>query len=317
MIFAELLGRHGDVTQRVRVERFPFRVGRAYTNDLVVDDPHALAEHVVVEEGEDGSLTVREGAAPGAPAGAERRESLPRAGEALLELGRTHLRLRDRDFPVPPAAPIVRRTAPIEWLFGHWSGTLTIYAAVALVRLARFQQDTWRETEWVAWVNPALWEVSLLAIWAGGWALLTRLLARRPRYSAHVAVAGLLALLSSAIDEGLQVVRFAIPSIAFAQWADVAISGALAGALLLGHLRVAHAGSARQRAFAGVAAALLLFGVRSLQLVSRQPNWVSVLPYWSRLEPIPVSWLPRESVEEYFDGTKRLEDELAAAAEKP
>ena len=43
---------------------------------------------------------------------------------------------------------------------------------------------------------------------------------------------------------------------------------------------------------------------------------MSDLPYWSRLEPLPVSWLPRESVDEFFAHTQGLDQELEELAKE-
>jgi hypothetical protein len=41
-----------------------------------------------------------------------------------------------------------------------------------------------------------------------------------------------------------------------------------------------------------------------------------VLPYWSRLEPLPLAWLPKASVEEFFTKTTALEAELGELAKE-
>ena len=38
--YIEILDAKGHVSERVRVESFPIQIGRAYTNDIVVDDPY-------------------------------------------------------------------------------------------------------------------------------------------------------------------------------------------------------------------------------------------------------------------------------------
>ena len=235
-----------------------------------------------------------------------------------MEIGRTRLRLRDREFAVAPALPLLRRRRRIEWLLS----TLDLAARGAAcsrsaLGLAILRQGTWRETGWSEWLNAPLLGIGGLALWTGGWALATRFLRQRSRFPAHMAVAGLLLIASELADEALQFARFLVQSIALVQWTDVAISAALIGLLIYGHLRVATVGSARQRVLAGVVAAALVFGTRALAQAESEPDWVSVLPYWSRLEPLPpVTWLPRESVDEFFEKAQVIEAELAELARK-
>ena len=57
-------------------------------------------------------------------------------------------------------------------------------------------------------------------------------------------------------------------------------------------------------------AAGLVFGVRALAQSESEPDWVSVLPYWSRLEPVPVAWLPRDGVDAFFEKAMAIGPEL-------
>jgi hypothetical protein len=156
-----------------------------------------------------------------------------------------------------------------------------------------------------------------LSLWVGGWALATRFLRQRARFPAHMAVAGLLAIANQLADEALQFARFLVESIAAVQWTDIAITSVLIGLLIYGHLRIATVGSARQRVLSGIVAAGLVFGARALSQTESEPDWVSTLPYWSRLEPLPpVSWLPREGVESFFERAQVIEAELAELARK-
>ena len=318
MIFVERLDRHGEVAERLRVDRFPFRVGRAYTNDLVLDDLHVCPEHAVLEEAEDGALTLRDvGSRNGILANGAQVAELPLSGQLVVEIGRTRVRLRDRDYAVGPTLTLMRRQAPIEWLLSHWTSPIVVLALAAALGLLILRQGTWRETGWSEWLQAPLFAIGALALWAGGWALATRFLRQRSRFPAHMAVAGLLLIASELADEALQFARFLVESIAAVQWTDIAVTSVLVGLLIYGHLRVATVGSARQRVLSGIVAAGLVFGARALAQTESQPDWVSTLPYWSRLEPLPpVTWLPRESVDSFFERAQVIEAELAELARK-
>lgn len=317
MIFAEVLDRRGEVVHRVRLDRFPFRIGRGYANDLVLDDPHVCPEHAIVEELPDGGLRLRDLASRNGlwlPGGGRVGE-VALGDEVNVRVGRTQLRLRDRAFAVAPALPVSRRHAALEWLFGHWSAVLVLLAALYAASLGQTWRNTWRETEWSDLVMLPLFEsVAATTLWAGGWALVTRFLIQRPRFPAHFAVAALASLASRAIDEALEWARFFVSGIDGIRWTDVVLAAALAGLLLLAHLSIAKVARPRLRALVAGAAAGLWFGVAALELVRSEPDWVSVLPYWSRLEPVPVAWLPRSDLGEFLAGTSWLESELAALA---
>jgi hypothetical protein len=140
VIYAELLDRRGGVAHRIRIDRFPFRVGRAYSSDLIVDDPHVAADQLVIDETPDGGVIARDLTAP------ERAVMLSAAGELLLPVGRTRLRLRDRDFAVAPALPLEQRRPFLEWLFEHWSSPIAVFALQALLALVWIHQSSWSKT---------------------------------------------------------------------------------------------------------------------------------------------------------------------------
>jgi pSer/pThr/pTyr-binding forkhead associated (FHA) protein len=49
VIFVEVLDRRGRVAERAAVDQLPFRIGRGYDCDLILDDPHVDALHAVIE----------------------------------------------------------------------------------------------------------------------------------------------------------------------------------------------------------------------------------------------------------------------------
>ena len=56
MISVEVLSRHRDVVARYRSDASATTVGRAYDNDIVVDDPAVAAHHLRIFRDEGGSL---------------------------------------------------------------------------------------------------------------------------------------------------------------------------------------------------------------------------------------------------------------------
>ena len=76
-ILVELLDRAGSVIARHRFDQLPVRLGRAYDNDVIVDDPFVAPSHVQIERREDGVLIARDlGTRNGTHAVAKLRRSL-------------------------------------------------------------------------------------------------------------------------------------------------------------------------------------------------------------------------------------------------
>ncbi|MBC8119960.1 MAG: FHA domain-containing protein, partial [Burkholderiaceae bacterium] len=111
-ILVELLDRAGSVVARHRFDQLPVRIGRAYDNDVIVDDPFVAPSHVQIERREDGVLVARDlGTRNGTHAVAQRRRSLKQGAtkpaseivlmpDTLMRAGHSTFRVRPIDHAV-------------------------------------------------------------------------------------------------------------------------------------------------------------------------------------------------------------------------
>jgi len=60
MIWVEILSRHQEVAARFRIAGTEARIGRGYTNDVIVDDPYVAPEHLRLFRDEAGGLVVED-----------------------------------------------------------------------------------------------------------------------------------------------------------------------------------------------------------------------------------------------------------------
>ncbi|MCW5625267.1 MAG: FHA domain-containing protein, partial [Burkholderiales bacterium] len=108
VIHVEILGRLGDVAHRITLHHLPVRIGRAYDNDVIVDDPYVAPHHLRVERDADGALhAVDLGSRNGLHLldPVRRVANTPVGGGERLRIGHTPLRIRARDFAVPAELP--------------------------------------------------------------------------------------------------------------------------------------------------------------------------------------------------------------------
>ncbi|HET7594274.1 MAG TPA: FHA domain-containing protein, partial [Stellaceae bacterium] len=103
MIWVEVL-RHREVAARYRFAGPEIRIGRGYTNDVVVDDPYVALEHLRIRRGDDGSLVAEDiGTLNGMHVGrkAGRVERVVLDGDQVIRIGRTDLRIRGAEYVLP------------------------------------------------------------------------------------------------------------------------------------------------------------------------------------------------------------------------
>jgi hypothetical protein len=317
VIWAEVTARRGQVLERVRVDRLPFTIGRSYRNDLVLGDRTVSAHHAVVDRDAEGALVLTDRASENgtfADGSRERVEQIPLAAGRQVRLGAVVLHFRFADDEVAPTLPLRPRHPILEWTLTHWSAALVGGLAITA---ASFWED-WRSA--VVSLDPAQQAQELLggllvvALWAGGWAFVGRLLVHAARFVGHWAAACAFALGLVVSNLAILYARFLFAPITALQRADAAMDAALIGGLLWMHLRLATALRASRRVAVALLAASLWFGYQELDLHQDRTNWVQTLPYWSRLQPIPPAWLAAEPVDVFFERSRAMTTELEEIA---
>ncbi len=185
--FLEVLDRGGEVVARHAVHGFPLTIGRAYDNDVILDEAYVAAHHVRIEASEVGypvahDLDSKNGLIALPIKG--KRLLVELAPHTVLRVGHTQLRLRARDFAVPPERVEGRGTL--------LTSPVTLGALVLLLvglTAADLYLSTVEPTEWVNYLAPLAGVVLLLFLWIGFWALMSRLLLGRPNALRHANIA--------------------------------------------------------------------------------------------------------------------------------
>ncbi len=280
VMLVEQVGPHGHVLLRQRFEGAGTEcvVGRDLGCDIVLDDEHSAPRHALLTLLEDGRVQVRDlGTRNGIRIDGRR---IPVDAGLVLErgeivVGRTRLRIRTRHSQAGPER-VFRR----DFLRRH--RTLLASAGVAVcIAFGVFLQ--WLQAP--ASLPPraataALVVLAALAVWAGLWALTTKLNQGSWHLRVHVAIASIGAALGAGSYWLAGLVAFAT------QWAvlarlGVAIVGGLAMVAIYLHLREAAAFGRRvSLALAGAATVVIgvVAGVASIGFEDGNVNRVSLGP---------------------------------------
>ncbi len=308
VIFVELLGRTGDVAHRMQVTSLPVSVGRAYDNDVIVDDPFVAPHHLRIERREDGSLAAVDlGTRNGLHILPDRG-----AGDALrLRVGHTVLRVRTRDFPVGEEQP-----DPVAARWGSASAAVLLLCAyLALLALHTYAATVEEFVPARLFVGLPI-ALLIPAAWAGAWAAIGRLSAGRAMFFAHASLtlAGLVATLIIEPISNLLSFSLSLPVITSIL---PLVLGAVGGTLLYGQLRLV----SRQSNAVLIAAALVVVGLSvsgtyvAGYLEARDD--VSHMDAMRILEPPFTRLAPGVSVDAFIEGAQALDKPLARLREEP
>jgi hypothetical protein len=310
VIFVEVLGRAGEVVQRHPVERLPATLGRAYDNDVILDDPYVAAHHLRLERTGSGELELvdlasRNGLFALDPtARVERATARP---EARFRVGHMQLRIRPRSYAVPaerddaPRRPWFRRPAAF---FGVYA------AALACILLYGFASTTER-IEPLKLAMPAVWISVGGFVLAAGWAFAGRVIAGRGNFVAHASIvwAAVVAFLALVTAGGYAAFAFSSSAIDDATILPLA---AVAAWALFSHLTLVSRQGRRRLALAAGGIVLALLGVLSLADYAAESDRPSRMAFLKEIKSPAVRLVPGASPEAFFAAAQALRPKVDA-----
>ena len=307
MMWIEVLSRHGDVASRDRIERDEARIGRAFDNDVVVDDPHVAPHHLRIYRGEDGELVAEDvgtlnGLYP--EHGAKRVTRLPLAKEPGIRIGRTILRVHDALHPVEAERLLTPPRAHARWAAGLGA------AVLLLLLLVQWLSNTGQPSANLV-LLPILGVATAIAVWASLWATQSRIFFGQARFALHLRIALTAVLVLVIWDQLAETLSFAFASRLFAEYGGVGLWLVL-GAACHAHLRAV--GTRHMNFAMGLVVALVASGAL-LQYVgkSESQRLIGQRATLGDLRPPVFRAVPLASADDFFaktETTRRKVDQL-------
>jgi hypothetical protein len=185
VMWIEVLSRHGEVAARERIDASEARIGRAFDNDVVIDDAHVAPHHLRIYRGDDGELVAEDlgtlnGMFP--EHGAKSVAMLSLAKEPGIRIGRTTLRVHDAAHPVAAEKLLTPPRAHARWAAG-----LGVSLLVALLALQWLTLTAEPSASYM--LLPLLGFVTILVLWTSLWGMLSRVFFGQARFSLQLRIA--------------------------------------------------------------------------------------------------------------------------------
>jgi len=307
VMWIEVVSRDGHVHARERIAAGEARIGRAFDNDVVIDDPHVAPHHLRVYRGEDGELVAEDlGSLNGlyAEHGDERVPRMSLAREPGLRIGRTVLRIHDAAHPVAAEKPLAPPRAHVRWAL-ILAGSL-----LALTLLLSWLELT-TEPSASRLVLPLLAVAVAVVMWGSLWALLSRIFSGQAHFAAmmRIAITGAIALtLWQQLCEWLS---FGLA------WRDVTDLQGLGGWALLVAVSYAHLkaiGPKHMGAAMGLVVALVATGA-GLQYIGKSESRKTFgqRATLGELKPPAMRLVPLATSEDFFRGAAQVKQHVDEA----
>lgn len=307
VMWVEVLSRHGEVAARERVERDEARIGRAFDNDVVIDDPYVAPHHLRVYRGDDGELVAEDlGTLNGlyTEHGARRTSRVSLAREPVIRIGRTSLRVHDGAHTVAPE----RALAPPR-LHARWSLVLglALFAAILLVNWLNLTTEPSASTI----LLPLIALATVLAVWSGFWAVLSRVFVGQSLFTLHLRIAITACIALLAWNELAQTAAFALA------WRDMGDYAGLGAWALLAATCYAHLyaiGARHMRAAMTLVSALIVAGA-TVQYFDKweSRNQVGQRAALGDLRPPAFRAVPLASTDDFLQRTATVKQRVDQA----
>lgn len=297
----EISGAEDEAAAYRVVEAFPVTLGRAYSNDIILPDPHVAARHLRLEwDGANWAATDLGSVNPilvnKKPV---RGKTVPLASGDVLRVGGMRLRVFSPDHPVEEETRL-HRAGPWLARLLHPSSVWALFVLAIAMVTGWTYLDVWTDDIEMLLAATAATVVTAIFVWAGLWSVAGRMLRRRTFFLGHVALASLYILLSVAISAVVSWSDFILNENALAAAFDHALNALALALLIYASLAFSSAMKKRKRfmaaAFFSLGAVIGVFavGLISAQKFSPDPH------YPARLEPYAVSLLPAKTPEGFL-----------------
>lgn len=320
MIVVEVLGRRGEVQQRVRLMALPATIGRAWTSDVVIGDPTVDAAHARIVADESGALAIEDlGSLNGLHAGASRTR-VPRIaldGVTAVRVGRTALRIARADQPVPAAVPDLTPAGRLAWLLESPRSMLGVMVLGLLLVGVEAWLDSYEKGAAAAVAGEVVLVASVMALWAGIWAMVGRIRVHQFSFPQHLALVFLATIVLDVPVLALTLLEFLFPSDGLFDGLAVVAGCAAAIALISAHLYLVGTSSRRRRvAVASLVVALLTGLVLVTGEAATSEFSTPSVTIHAPMAPLPAGLIPGGDVATFVRSTDGLRTELERRAKR-
>jgi hypothetical protein len=318
VIVVEVLDRRGRVRERVRLGRLPAFVGRAYTNDVVLEDRFVSPRHCAIRETESGEMAIEDlESLNGVKVLTDSASgSLALRSGDRFRVGETVLRLVEAAHPVAPAEPLPADEGGILRALRHSRLALAVVVASLLIFYLDEYLAAYYDTSFTPVASPALLGLGALGLWSGIWAFVNRLLTHRFDYLRHLSCACLAAVAYVFVESFSEYAEFIFSFERLGSAIDLIGGAATTYVLFYAHLAVIPASTRRLRRVWALGGTSLLLGLASLLSYTGPEDLVAEIPVRVAIKALGASLILPQTTSEFLEGARFLREHVDEEAAK-
>lgn len=308
IIWIEILAPNRLVLARHRCAQETVRVGRAYDNDIVLDDPYVAPHHLLVQRDADGILTAQDlGSVNGVYVDKTRAVRHALTDTTILRFGQTSIRVcaPNKQVALEQKLPEIKRA---------WIKTALLYAILLLILNLYFWGSTSTAYKLSDFIKGNLVLVGGIFAWSGFWAVLSRIFSGTLYFGRHFKLAVWFFSGSILAYLFVQTVAYAF-ALPFIMRAYEPFSYILFGIFTFYALRLV--GSTRNGWKLGIVATLTALAI-IIPLITKQlePPITTRYDYVDTLAPPSFRLVPNQSLQQFLLDAEKLQNKLDQARQE-
>lgn len=312
-VIVEVLDKSGKVHERVRLTRFPAVIGRGYDSDMILSDEFVSAHHAQINVDETGQPTISDLDTENGTYLLPKMQAvnnLTLGAETLLRLGHTLVRVRRPEFPVAPARIDTLTHSRLAGVFS--SGWMLTALSLLLLGMLGFHayQISAQQIKLSKLLLETLEIAILVPIWAGLWAIFSRVFAHHTAYISHAVIATLAVISIFVADTLAEYYAFGFSAQLSADILLHALFGLIVALVLYGHLRFSTLLSPKH---IGVFSGMIAAGVVALSGFTtyvQNLDFNDTLPYPPELKPAQFRMVQEQSLDAFIRAADQLPQKL-------
>lgn len=200
-IVVEILSKDGKVIQHFHVEKPNITIGRAYDNDVRIDDPYICPHHASFEEQPDSSLLVATdlNSLNGVKVDGDSGHAKQLGYDDIVTLGRSRIRIFKPCQQVAPTLVLSKLEENMEWLSLRRVCIAILAVFTALIATKYFANNI-GEFNLSVFVKVLMAAALTAAIWPLFFALLSKLAKKEPRIISQLSMVWLFMISTELLD---------------------------------------------------------------------------------------------------------------------
>jgi len=321
IVFVEVLDRRGSVRERIKVDSFPFTIGRGYANAVIVDDRLVSAEHLRLSLDSEGGMIVEDlntlnGTWLSKPRERFEQHRIPPGGEAVIRVGQTVLRLRGDDFAIEP---VTSSRAPLRLFSTYMESKLItslVFVAGFGLNVLTVAQKIDKKVIWSDLTAMSLLLLIVFALWTGFWAFLSRLVIHSFRFMVHLGISAVASIFFLVFFTATEYFEFIFSAPTAARIAGFVGFAVIFSLLLYGHFSVMSELSGWKRILSSTLIGAVIVGIALLVNYTKGREFSNDLRFSAVIKPVGWKWVRTVSSDEFFGDLGNLKLKLDTMAQK-